>query len=128
MKLIIFSVDFHKIYSDGAIWSLSKREQNRIFKEATDYQKQFLILPFHVFSEATNVRSLVGDDSAKHHSTLDDFVKLAHEKLPKIRTWLPSLDNLKFLDDSELELIFEQSTVTPGKRVLRKRKVWYNFE
>lgn len=120
--------------SDARIWSLSKREQKRIFNAASDHQKKFLCLPLNVLMEQTNICSLVRKTAHQQSYMLKDYVEYVHGILPKIGKWLPELQDLKFLDDAELDQndvelsLIRSSDTSPTTRVLRKRKVHFSFD
>lgn len=102
-KIVIILHKLQLFASDARIWTLTKREQKRIFNAASDHQMQFLCLPLHVLKEQTNIRSLVGVSAHQKGYTLDDFVEYIYKILPKIDKWLPELHDLKFLNDADLD-------------------------
>lgn len=84
--------------------------------------------------EQTNICSLVRKTAHQQGYMLKDYVEYVHGILPKIGKWLPELQDLKFLDDTELDQndvelsLIRSSDTSPTTRVLRKRKVHSSFD
>lgn len=73
--------------------------QQRIYEEASDYKKQFMYLPLHVFNAATNIRALFSSKLKGDKKQLDLCVKSIHKQLGrKYDMWLPEMHALSFID------------------------------
>lgn len=119
---------------------MPKKEQTQIHKKATDYEKQFLYLPFHVFKNATTLSTLVAPKPAGPDVNCDDIDSIcnySHKKLTKVGQWYSELKNLEFVETITISSSDDEKTdsgTTPKRaenvlqtpRTMRKRKVRKN--
>lgn len=75
--------------------------QKRIHKKASDFEKQFIYLPLHVFNTATNIRTIFSRKAKGNEKKLDLEVEAIHKQIGrKYGMWPPEMKNLSFIDTS----------------------------